>query len=97
MLFFFLMQADWSLLPMTGDEATVEMEREVVDEKPTSTLWVYRIEGAEKTPLREVTWVFEREEGECWIGVYAAKPTRDADDGERALTVKFTGLEIETF
>lgn len=33
-------QADWSLLPMTGDEVTVQMEREVVDGKPTSTLWV---------------------------------------------------------
>ena len=59
------MQADWSLVPMEGNEVTVEIEREIKDGKPTSTLWVYMINGAQKTPLREVTWVFEKEEGDC--------------------------------
>ena len=50
---------------MEGNEVTVEIEREIKDGKPTSTLWVYMINGAQKTPLREVTWVFEKEEGDC--------------------------------
>lgn len=92
--------ADWSLLPTTGAEVTVEMEREIIDDKPTSTLWVYAIEATKRTPLREVTWVFdEADEGadrDCWIGVYAAKPTNDADDGNRVLQASFSYLEIET-
>ncbi len=70
--------------------------------KPTSTLWVYAMEGEEKRPLREVTWVFEedRDEGkECWVGVYAAKPKEkvDGDKNEEGLKVHFEELSIETF
>lgn len=86
---------------MSGATATVEMEREVVDGKPTSTLWVYVLEGLEPRPAREVSWVFDRVEdrdsGDCWIGVYVAKPTKDEDDGSRALQVLFSHLVIETF
>lgn len=73
------------------------MEREIIDGKPTSTLWVYAVEGVERRPLREVTWVFEKEEGECWLGVYVAKPTKDEGDenGEGKLEVEFADLEIE--
>ncbi len=28
---------------MNGDEATIQIEREVVDGKPTSTLWVWNV------------------------------------------------------
>lgn len=65
------------------------MEREVVDGKRTSTLWVYLIEGMERRPLKEVTWVFEEEEGECWIGVYVAKPMKIEGDekGKKSLEV----------
>ncbi len=51
----------------------------------------------ERRPLREVTWVFEEEEGECWIGVYAAKPLKDEGDekGKKSLEVQFRGLEVE--
>lgn len=73
------------------------MEREIVDGKPTSTLWVYLIEGNERRPLREVAWVFEKEEGACWVGVYAAKPMKDDGDEEgiTSLEVRFEALEIE--
>lgn len=75
----------------------MEMEREVVEGKKTCTLWVYIVKGEERTPVRETTWVFEKEEGECWVGVYAAKPTRDEADGEKMLVVKFDDVKIETF
>lgn len=78
---------------------TVEMEREVVDGKPTSTLWVYIVDG-ETRPVREVTWVFDGVDGgkggDCWVGVYAAKPTKDEDDESRQLKVIFNGITIET-
>jgi len=40
--------------------------------------------------------VFDEADGECWVGVYAAKPTKDQDDGERALEVEFGHLLVET-
>ena len=68
-----------------------------MDGKPTSTLWVYKVEGLKRRPLREVTWVFEKEEGECWIGAYVAKPTKDEGDekGKAWLEVRFEDLEIK--
>ncbi|KAK2811128.1 hypothetical protein FQN50_002464 [Emmonsiellopsis sp. PD_5] len=80
--------ADWSLLsiPSGGREATIEMQR--VD----AALWIYLIEGAEKTPIREITWPFiDEETTECWIGPYVAKPSSDGQD----LEVTFKDLEIE--
>ncbi|BDD55732.1 hypothetical protein MPDQ_004200 [Monascus purpureus] len=82
--------ADWSLLPVPSDghAATIEIVRE-----PDNSLWVYQIQGIQRFPIREVTWVFE--EGgateECWIGVYAARPSSEGGD----LTVNFGNLVIE--
>lgn len=98
--------ADWNLFPLPGDggdghSVTLEMEREVKNGKGTSTLWVYILgEGGVRLPVREVTWVFEgvdEGEKECWVGIYAAKPTTDQDDQHRQLKVMFDGLSIETF
>lgn len=87
---------------MKGGSVTVEMEREIKDGRGTSSLWIYAIDsdGQERRPLREIAWVFEEVDGEedrdCWVGVYAAKPTRDEDDGERELRVEFTDFVIES-
>ena len=85
---------------MTGAAGTVEVEREVVDGKLTSTLWVYAFEGLERKPVREITWVFDGvgDEGndDAYIGVYAAKPTKDEDDGERALEVSISDYLVES-
>ena len=96
--------ADWSLLPLPtatsgGTSVTVEMEREVREGVGGSTLCVYVMEGVEKRVVRKITWVFEEGEldGECWVGVYAAKPTKDDGDGGRELSVEFGGLVVETF
>jgi len=90
--------ADWGLLPAAGGKVTVEMERHVVDGKPTSSLWVYAVGESTRTPMREISWVFDDgADGECWIGVYAAKPNKDDDDhGDHALQVSFSDLLIET-
>ncbi|KAJ5585426.1 uncharacterized protein N7459_005226 [Penicillium hispanicum] len=69
--------ADWSLLPLV---------REVDD-----SLWIYLVEGVQKSPIREVTWLFQEDVQECWVGVYAARPS--ADGGE--LPVNFGHLMID--
>lgn len=88
--------ADWSLLPLAnegGHSVTVEMVRE-----KDGSLWIYVIEGVERKPIREVTWVFEEAEHngpkdrECWVGAYAAKPSKEGE----GLTVSFGHLVIET-
>lgn len=85
--------ADWSLLPLAnkgGNSVTVEMVRE-----DDGSLWIYVIEGVERKLIREVTWVFEdagRNDRECWVGAYAAKPSKEGE----ALTVSFGHLVIET-
>jgi hypothetical protein len=81
--------ADWSLLPVPsgGGAATLEMVREADD-----SLWIYLVEGVQKSPIREVTWVFHEENvQECWVGVYAARP--GAEGGE--LEVNFGHLVID--
>jgi regulation of enolase protein 1 (concanavalin A-like superfamily) len=80
--------ADWSLLPIPsgGQAATIEMAREA------GTLWIYLVEGIRREPIREVTWVFQEESTtECWIGVYAAKPSAEGED----LEAIFEQLEID--
>ena len=80
--------------------ATVEIEREVKIDKPTSTLWVYMVKGEERIPVHEVTWICENADGEteddCWVGVYAAKPTKDEDDEFHHLHVTFDQVQVKT-
>lgn len=81
--------ADWSLLPVPsgGAGATLEVVRESDD-----SLWVYLVEGVQKAPIREVTWVFtEADIRDLWIGVYAARPSSDGGD----LVVNFASLVID--
>ena len=95
--------ADWSLTPLDNErkgKITVEMSREVKDGEKTGTLWVHIVDttSGAKRPLREVAWVFEdgpESESDCEIGVYAAKPIRDEEDGDNELDVIFEGLRIE--
>lgn len=81
--------ADWSLLPVPsgGRAATMEMVKE-----QDNSLWIYLIEGVQKSPIREVTWVFE-EEGvqDCWVGVYVAKPSSEGEE----LAVNFGHVIID--
>lgn len=80
--------ADWSLLPVPsgGGAATLEMVREADD-----SLWIYLVEGVQKSPIREITWIFQENVQECWVGVYAARP--GTEGGE--LKVNFGHLIID--
>ena len=94
--------ADWSLSPLPEGNTkgvTIGMEREVLDGKVTSVLVVYVMEGNKKRHVREITWAFEgavENERECWVGVLVGKPTKDMNDGEANLEVRFEGLDIES-
>lgn len=87
--------ADWSLVQTglkDGKEVTLEFERN----KEEGTLWIYVVDGEKKIPVREVTWILsEGDEKECWIGVYAAKPTANAEGTERGLVVDFKDWELD--
>lgn len=79
---------------------TVEFAREAIPGTDEPSLWVYLVEdgGRRRRPIREVTWAFEGGAGgeeECWVGVYAAKPTPTPADPSEELEVRFSGLTIE--
>ncbi|KAL5362845.1 hypothetical protein BJX96DRAFT_154735 [Aspergillus floccosus] len=81
--------ADWSLQPVPsgGGAATLEVVRE-----SDNSLWIYLVEGVQKNPLREVTWVFEDQNvQDCWVGLYAAKPSKEGGD----LVVNFGHLIVD--
>ncbi|PQE30981.1 flavin-binding monooxygenase protein [Rutstroemia sp. NJR-2017a WRK4] len=82
--------SDWSIWPLTKEEAEGEITIEV--RREGEGLWVYWVKGEGKgeQPLREVTWLFA-EEGEVVVGAYAARPGKEIDGG---LRVKFRGLEV---
>ncbi|PWY92913.1 hypothetical protein BO70DRAFT_392284 [Aspergillus heteromorphus CBS 117.55] len=72
--------ADWSLQPVPsgGGAATLELVRE-----SDNSLWIYLVEGIQKSPLREVTWIFEEPDvQEFWVGLYAARPSTEGGDLE---------------
>ncbi len=91
--------ADWTLVELDQNEATIEMEREVETGTRKSSLWIYVIEGGKRRPIREITWVFGGHESNkykaCRVGVYAAKQKEDEDDKARSLTVTFKNFEID--
>lgn len=95
--------ADWSLSPLSGaDEAAGRMTVEAERDQKGDGSWgsVLRIslvdqERGRMMPIREITWAFHDldEAEEMWVGVFAAKPTRDERD---ELVVNFEKFEIET-
>ena len=76
------------------------MTREERNGNFTSTLWIHSVDASsgEKTPLREVAWVFEetslKNNAECEIGVYVAKPIKDDLDPSKELEVTFKDLTV---
>ena len=88
--------SDWSLVPLSegATSVTVEVARK------GGSLWVYLVrEDGRRTPVREVTWGFTEatlELGAISLGVYTARPTKIASEGEEgALEVSYSGFEIE--
>jgi hypothetical protein len=92
--------ADWSLRPHAAARPlTIEFERKLKGDTPEAALWIYAVEeSGERSPVREVTWVFEEtagdsaSHGELWLGVYAARPQSGLGD----LTVSMSYFTVET-
>lgn len=81
--------ADWSLLeiPSGSNAATLELVHEA-----DGSLWIYLVDGIQKSPIREVTWVFqEADVQEFWVGVYAARPSNEGGE----LSVNFGHLALD--
>jgi regulation of enolase protein 1 (concanavalin A-like superfamily) len=80
-----------------GKETSVTLE---IEKDPKGgALWIYVVDGKERLPVREVTWVLDVDaETECWIGVYAATPIMEgrAKGDAGGLVVGFEGWVLET-
>ncbi|KAB8338838.1 hypothetical protein FH972_021782 [Carpinus fangiana] len=95
--------SDWSLVPLSassiaaagGAQVTVTFRRDGGHGPGPAKLWVYLgdAEGGEQR-VRKIPWVFEGEDGEAWIGAYAAKPNHDEGGGDAGIEVSFSGNGI---
>ncbi len=58
-------------------------------------MWVYIVDQmGKRRQAREVTCVFDEDDGDCEVGIYAAKPTKDQDDGGRKFTFVYEVVDI---
>ena len=97
--------ADWSIFPKDPAEGdgttTLEVRRE--GDELGSSLWVYYLvldasgEVAIRYPLREVNWVFAREDEDLQVavGAYAARPASGEPVQGEELQVFFKEILIE--
>ncbi|KAJ3520491.1 hypothetical protein NM208_g13684 [Fusarium decemcellulare] len=95
--------ADWSIaaVPQEEEGAVKSGDKTVtvrVEKESTSggvCLWVYRVhEDGEKTPLREICWVYD-DGGDGWeleVGAAAARPDKDLTE---SLEARFDKFEVE--
>ena len=86
--------ADWSIFPLTSNEASIEVRRE--EDINGKGLWCYLLRRDEngqitsRQPLREVAWFFaETENWQMEIGEYAARPAKSESVGNEDLEVYF--------
>jgi regulation of enolase protein 1 (concanavalin A-like superfamily) len=91
--------ADWSLtsdgIKTTGSQTSVTLEIE--RDAKGGALWIYVVDGNERAPIREVTWILDIEQDtEVWVGVYAATPIMEGRGKEDGLEVKFEDWDLET-
>lgn len=65
-------------------------------ERDGTTLWIYRVDGAERTPLREIAWVYAPDgTGESWeveVGALVARPNKDTKE---QLEATFHDMHVE--
>ncbi|EHK24257.1 uncharacterized protein TRIVIDRAFT_31329 [Trichoderma virens Gv29-8] len=93
--------ADWSVANANSAEeiqagrkaVTILVER--LDAHDGSCLWVYRVDGEEKIPMREICWPYGDNGGQGWeleIGALVARPTKDTTDD---LEAKFQDFQVK--
>ncbi|KAL7821210.1 hypothetical protein V8C44DRAFT_313871 [Trichoderma aethiopicum] len=96
--------ADWSVADISSSSSSADIQAgakavtilvERLDAHDGSCLWVYRVEGGEKTPMREICWPYAEDGGEGWeleVGALVARPKKDTED---ELEVRFEGIEVK--
>ncbi|KAL7810848.1 hypothetical protein V8C26DRAFT_409537 [Trichoderma gracile] len=94
--------ADWSVADVSSSAADIQAGAKPVtilverlDAHDGSCLWVYRVEGEEKTPMREICWPYGDNGGQGWeleVGALVARPSKDA---KNELEVRFEGVEVK--
>ncbi|KAL6880807.1 hypothetical protein J3F83DRAFT_719891 [Trichoderma novae-zelandiae] len=93
--------ADWSVANASSARdvqagataVTVLVER--LDAHDGSCLWVYRVDGEERVPMREICWPYGENGGQDWeleVGALVARPSKDAGD---ELEARFEGVEVK--
>ncbi|KAM6480421.1 hypothetical protein HDV62DRAFT_366331 [Trichoderma sp. SZMC 28011] len=93
--------ADWSVADASSaaeiqagrKSVTILVER--LDAHDGSCLWVYRVDGEEKVPMREINWPFGDNGGQGWeleIGALIARPAKDTTD---SLEAKFQDFQVK--
>lgn len=87
--------SDWSLVPLSSETVTVEIERENKS-GGNSSLWVYLVDHGQRRAVREITWVFseDRLDDVLLVGLYVARPTKLEGDDKEELIVRFTDFQI---
>ncbi|KAH8099612.1 hypothetical protein BXZ70DRAFT_894838 [Cristinia sonorae] len=88
--------SDWSLVGIPDskpEKITVEVRRE--SDENGKSLWVYWVDGEERVPVREVTWILAgEEEWDVTVGAYAARPA-SGEGVQGGLEVKFWDFFVE--
>jgi regulation of enolase protein 1 (concanavalin A-like superfamily) len=105
--------SDWALVPLRKEKCgkvTIQVERQVKEDKKLDSLWVYVVdeETGRKMEVRQITWWFTHDSHDqkvtsdnrhLLIGVYAARPTVPSGEGREheELAVKLEGFEVKLF
>ncbi|KAH7127469.1 hypothetical protein EDB81DRAFT_764644 [Dactylonectria macrodidyma] len=93
--------ADWSVSTPPGADdivagtkpVTISVVRE--SDEHGSSLWVYAVDGDEKTPLREICWVLGDYSDEAWQLEVSALVARPGKDTEGKLEAEFSDFDVK--
>ncbi|KAH7131581.1 hypothetical protein B0J13DRAFT_529562 [Dactylonectria estremocensis] len=93
--------ADWSVSTPRGAEdivagtkpVTISVVRE--SDEHGSSLWVYAVDGTDKTPLREICWVLGEYADEGWQLEVSALVARPGKETEGKLEAKFSDFDVQ--
>lgn len=88
--------SDCALQVHSRERVTIEFQRQINEDGQLGPkLWVWVVEGEQRSLIREITWVFEEggtNEGTMTVGAYACRPHK----GSGELVVSFSGFEVKT-
>jgi regulation of enolase protein 1 (concanavalin A-like superfamily) len=89
--------SDWCLRPVEANTVRLQMERlpNADGSKGTRLRVSMQDEEGKYRIIREVTWAFEQDAGEIWVGILANKAS--AEGNEEGEEVRFEDIVLETW